>query len=144
MSSSTNLRESCRWLWFANGTSELEHRIVEKLVHDISVQLGRAPAGYVETTPAGSSSSNGPTGSASCINSKSCLTSKSTGKRRATSDAERDDDSLDEHDPNQNDGAKIRKRSADDLNRFVICTQYAAGQESERNLTKCFLGHGAQ
>lgn len=140
MSGSPDLRESWCWLWSTDESSEQEDRIVEKLVHDISVQLVRAPAGHVKTTPAGSSSSNGPSGSASRINIKSCETSKSTGKRRARSEAERDDDSLDEDDPNQNDGAKRGKRSADDLNRYVICTQYAAGQESARNPTKCFFG----
>lgn len=144
ISGSSDLRDSWCWLWSTDEASEQEDRIIEKLVHDISVQLGRTTAGnvngHVKTTPGGSSSSNGPSGSTSRINSKSCETSKSIEKRRARSEAERDDDSLDEDDPNQNDGAKRRKRSPDDLNRYVICTQYAAGQESARNLTKCFFG----
>jgi hypothetical protein len=140
MAGPPNLRESMGWLWTTSDADEQEDRIVDQLVRDISVQLGRATAGPVKNTPSGSSSSSGPSGSASRINLQRFEISKSTGKRKDRSETERNDDSSDEDGPDQNDGKKRRKKSTDDLNRYVICTQYAAGQESARNPTKCFFG----
>ncbi|KAE9368336.1 hypothetical protein N431DRAFT_512375 [Stipitochalara longipes BDJ] len=114
-----------------------EGRVVEQLVHDISLHFGRT-AVSVRAIPAGNSTSTAPLASSSTSNRKLNGTSKGKGKRRDRGDTKSDDDGLDDDDPNQDDRAKRIKKTTEEYNRYVICQQFAAGQEPAH--PNCFFG----
>ena len=138
MAGPNGLRKDSHWLFSLSTAFDHEDRLVEQLVHDISLQLHRTATGSVKRVPAGSSTSNEPSESTTTPHKKSYESSKATGKRRDRHDVEQGGDGLDGGDPNQNDGTKRAKRTRENYKRYVICTQFAAGQEPAR--PNCFFG----
>jgi len=116
-----------------------EERIIEQIVHDICLHLGRA-AGSLKNTPGGNSTPNERPKSSLTTNYKSSGTSKNIGKGKRTirGDAQSDDDGGDDDEPNQNDRTKRTKKTTNEYNRYVICPQFAAGKEPSR--PNCFFG----
>ncbi|KAN0094081.1 Velvet factor domain containing protein [Hyaloscypha variabilis] len=116
-----------------------EEMIIEQIVHDICLHLGRA-AGSLKTSPGGNSTPNERPTSSLTTNHKSSGTSKNKGKGKRTirSDAQSDDDGGDDDEPNQNDRTKRIKKTTNEYNRYVICPQFAAGKEPSR--PNCFFG----
>ena len=137
MAGPSGLRKDGHWLRSLGSTFDQE-RLVEQLVQDIFLHLHRAAAGSVKRTAAESSASDVPSRSTTAPRQKSYESSKTTGKRRDRHDAEQGEDGVDGDDPNQNDRTKRVKKTTDEYNRYVICTQFAAGQEPAR--PNCFFG----
>jgi hypothetical protein len=133
-----SLRGNADWMFPLDTILNQEERVVERLVHDVFLHLGRATAGSVRRTPAGSSTSNTPSRPPTRPHQKSSDASNITRKRRDRQEAEPGEDGLDGDEPNRNDRTKRIKKSTDEYNRYVICTQFAAGQEPTR--PNCFFG----
>jgi hypothetical protein len=133
-----SLRGNADWMFPLDTILNQEERVVERLVHDVFLHLGRSTAGSVIRTPAGSSTSNAPSRPPTRPHQKASDASNITRKRRDRQEAEPGDDGLDGDEPNQNDRTKRIKKTTDEYNRYVICTQFAAGQEPTR--PNCFFG----
>jgi hypothetical protein len=138
MAGARSLRGNANWMFPLDTILNQEERVVERLVHDVFHHLGRATAGSVRRTPAGSSTSNAPSRPPTRPHQKTSDASNITRKRRDRQEAEPGDDGLDGDEPNQNDRTKRIKKTTDEYNRYVICTQFAAGQEPAR--PNCFFG----
>jgi hypothetical protein len=133
-----SLRGNADWMFPLDTILNQEDRVVERLVHDVFSHLGRAATGSVRQTPAGSSTSNTPSRPPTRPHQKSSDASNITRKRRDRQEAEPGDDGLDGDEPNRNDRTKRIKKTTDEYNRYVICTQFAAGKEPAR--PNCFFG----
>jgi hypothetical protein len=138
MAGPSGLRRDGRWLFSLSTTFGHVDRIIEQLVHDIFLHLHRTATGSVKRVPPGNSASNVPSGSTTTTHRKPYESSKVTGKRRDRHGAEQSGDESDSDDPNQNDRTKRVKKTTGEYNRYVICTQFAAGQEPAR--PNCFFG----
>lgn len=118
--------------------SNEEERVFEQLVHDIFQHLDRRKASPVKRAPAESPTQNAISGPGTLASHSIYQTSLITGKRRGRDGTASSDDSMGNDDPNQNNGTKRTKMSADQYNRYVICTQFAAGQDPA--CSNCFFG----
>ena len=114
-----------------------EERVVEQLAHDICLHLGTSRV-FEKTTPAGNRNSSTRTTSSSAQDYRTSEASKIAERRKGRSDEAVDDDDLDSNDPSQNDRTERPKKTTDHYNRYVICPQFAAGQEPARQ--NCFFG----
>jgi len=134
--SSQHLRDGGDWSDFLSSSPEMqEARVIEQLVNDISIYMGRTSTGSVKRPAGESSTSNATpgTGLASSSSSTRYQTSKITGKRRGRHDAASNDDGSNDDQPNQNDKPKRVRKNVAQYSRYVICTEFAADES-----TACF------
>jgi hypothetical protein len=132
------LCKSRDWMFSLGATFNQEARVVEQLIHDVFLHLARVSSGSTKRTPVGSSTSNALSETATTPHHGFYRASKMTGKRRDIHEEEPGGDGLDGDNPNQNDRTKRIKKTTNEYNRYVICPQFAAGQEPARS--NCFFG----
>lgn len=115
-----------------------EVRLVEQLVDDIYQRLGKDFVSNVRQVHSGDSpaTQNSATSSTNTPSASSQST-RLTAKRRRKDDSEPGDRS-DDDEPYKDDKAKRRKKNADQLSRYLICTEFAASQDPAG--PKCFFG----
>jgi Velvet factor/Fungal Zn(2)-Cys(6) binuclear cluster domain len=119
--SSSNMRSSEDWIFPLDTTLGQEERLVDQLVCDILLQLGRAAAGSARTTHSGCSHSKANSGPRPTPQKKSSEVSNVTRKRKDRQETEPSDDELDGDEPNRNGRTKRMKKTTDEFNRYVIC-----------------------